>query len=146
MPSHPESVPSSVEAVRTRRTVTHVALVVTTVLALVFEPRLWLHIVLGWIFVGLVVVHLAQRRRTSVTLLRRIQTRPLPTTRASRLALADVLLLAFAAAMLASGIWDWLTGHPTQIRWHAITGVVLTGLVLVHVVRRRRRLVGSQIQ
>ena len=41
---------------------------------------------------------------------------------AGRLALADALLAAMTAGMLASGFWDWSAGHPTRIRWHAISG------------------------
>ena len=47
--------------------------------------------------------------------------------------------------MLMSGLWDWLGAHPTRIRWHAISGVVLAGLLLVHTVRRSRRLRASHV-
>lgn len=44
--------------------------------------------------------------------------------------------------MLVSGFWDWFAGHPTKIRWHAITGVVLP----VHTARRRSRLRRSRVR
>ena len=63
-----------------------------------------------------------------------------------RLALADLLLAVITAGMLASGFWDWFAGHPTKIRWHAITGVVLAILLMVHTIRRRSRLRRSAVR
>ncbi len=48
--------------------------------------------------------------------------------------------------MLVSGFWDLWAPHHTKIRWHAITGVVLTIYLVVHSVRRWRRLRFSQIR
>ena len=48
--------------------------------------------------------------------------------------------------MLASGLYDWVAGHPTRIRWHALSGVVLAGFLLVHTLRRRRRLHRSSVR
>jgi len=48
--------------------------------------------------------------------------------------------------MLVSGFWDWSAGHPTKIRWHAITGVMLAILLLAHTVRRRSRLRRSAVR
>ena len=50
------------------------------------------------------------------------------------------------AVLLASGLYDWIAGHPTRIRWHALTGVALAGLLLVHTLRRRRRLYRSSVR
>ena len=63
-----------------------------------------------------------------------------------RLALADLLLAVITAGMLVSGFWDWSAGHPTKIRWHAITGVVLAILLLARTVRRRSRLRRSAVR
>jgi hypothetical protein len=60
--------------------------------------------------------------------------------------LADTALALLTAAMLASGLWDWLGGHPTRIRWHAVTGVLLAGFLVVHTVRRRGRLRRSTVR
>jgi len=59
---------------------------------------------------------------------------------AGRLAVADALLAALTMGMLMPGLWDWLAGHPTRIRWHAIIGVVLAGFLLVHALRGTARL------
>lgn len=124
----------------------HVGLIATAVVSLIFEPVLSLHILVGLLFVVLVVAHLGQRRRVSVALLAGLA-HPTRWRRAvGRLALADVLLTAITVAMLASGLWDWLSGHPTKLRWHAITGVVLTGLLIIHTVRRRARLRHSRVR
>jgi len=69
-----------------------------------------------------------------------------PARPASRLALADALLAVITAGMLVSGFWDWFAGHPTRIRWHAITGIVLAILLLVHTVRRWSRLRRSDVR
>ena len=116
--------------------------------ALVFGPLiLAIHVVLGLAFAVLAAAHLVQRRRVSARLLARLG-RPgrILTGPAGRLALADALLAAMTAGMLASGFWDWLAGHPTRIRWHAISGVVLTVLLAVHTARRRSRLRRSKVR
>jgi hypothetical protein len=128
-----------------QRWLVHIALIATLVLSLLLEPVLTLHIVFGLIFVSLVAAHLWQRRHVSKSLMARLRTPrgwPQP---GGRLALADLALLAVTAVMLASGLWDWLAGRTT-IRWHALSGVLLTGVTIVHVVRRRRRLRRSRIR
>ncbi len=139
-----------VSELRRRRTVAravvHVGLIGSVVASLALEPVLGLHILLGLAFVALVLVHLGQRRRVSLRLLARLGARPSPASASSRMAFSDLLLLTVATAMLASGLWDWLAGHPTRIRWHAITGVVLAGYLLLHTLRRRRRLLSSRIR
>ena len=50
----------------------HLALLATVTVSLVLEPLLTVHIALGLVFVGLVVVHLVQRRRVSLALARRL--------------------------------------------------------------------------
>ena len=128
------------------RWLVHLGLIVTASVSLVFETVLTIHIIVGLVFVALVVAHLSQRRRVSATLvgrLIRVRGWGLP---AARLALADASLSALTIGMLASGLWDWRLGHPTRIRWHAISGVVLTGFLLVHTVRRRAHLRRSGIR
>ena len=131
---------------RTYRWLVHVALLATVTVSVVLEPLLTLHIALGCAFIGLVVVHLGQRRRTSARLARRLPQIAGWSRAAGRLALADALLAALTAAMFASGLYDWLAGHPTRIRWHALTGVLLVGFLLVHTVRRRKRLRRSSVR
>jgi hypothetical protein len=127
------------------RSLVHVGLIATAGTSLVLEPVLAIHMLLGLTFVGLVIAHLMQRRRVSTRLLDRLRTHPIPDSKASRLAAADAVLLAMTTVMLASGLWDWFAGHPTRIRWHAISGVLLAGMLLTHAWRRRRRLLGSRI-
>ncbi|MEY9849739.1 hypothetical protein ABH940_006851 [Streptacidiphilus sp. BW17] len=124
----------------------HLGLIVTTVVSLVFEPVLTIHILVGLVFVGLVVAHLVQRRRASARLGSRLVRVQTLYGRGGRLALADALLAVMTVAMLASGLWDWLDWHPTRIRWHAITGVVLTALLLVHTMRCRARIRHSRVR
>lgn len=124
----------------------HVGLVVSASVSLTVEPILSLHILIGLVFVALVIAHLLQRRRVSTSLLSRLAHPRGWLSPSGRLAIADLVLTMLTIAMLASGLWDWLTGHPTSIRWHAITGVILTGFLLVHTMRRRSRLRSSRVR
>jgi hypothetical protein len=124
----------------------HLFLIASAVISLVLEPILTLHVIVGLMFVGFVVVHLVQRRKTSAKLLRRLTNRRGLIRRPGRLAIADALLFVVTAGMLASGLWDWAIGHPTRIRWHAVTGVLLVAYLVVHTLRRRTRLRRSQVR
>jgi hypothetical protein len=124
----------------------HVGLIVTASVSLAFEPVLTIHVVVGLIFVALVVVHLAQRRRVSTKLAARLLRVRTLSRRGGRLAVADALLGAVTVAMVVSGFWDWSLGHPTRIRWHAVAGFVLAALLVVHTFRRRRRLRSSRVR
>ena len=122
------------------------AVISTAAVSLAFEPIVSIHILLGLAFVVLVGAHLIQRRRITGNLasrLLRIRTLNRPV---GRLAVADALLVTVTLAMLVSGFWDWSLGHPTRIRWHAISGLVLSGFLLVHTLRRRKRLRSSQVR
>lgn len=127
------------------RLLVHLALIASVSASLVVEPVIALHVAFGFLFVGFVVVHLAQRRRTTGRLLQRLSSRLRLASPSSRLAVSDAALAVVTAAMLVSGLWDWLEG-PTRIRWHAISGVILTGYLAVHTVRRRRRLARSAVR
>lgn len=128
------------------RLAVHVGLLVTVAVSVGFEPVLGVHIIVGLAFVALVVAHLLQRRRVSAGLSRQLLRVGSLHRPAGRLALADTVLLALTVGLLASGLWDWIAGHPTRIRWHALTGVVLIGLLLVHTARRRSRLRSSHVR
>jgi hypothetical protein len=128
------------------RWLVHVTLIGSAIASLVLEPVLILHVALGLVFVLFAGIHLAQRRRISKRLairLLRVKKLLLP---AGRLALADGFLFIITLAMLFSGFWDLWATHHSKIRWHAITGVVLTIYLVVHTVRRWRRLRFSQIR
>jgi len=100
-------------------------LIVTASVSLAFETVLTLHIVIGLAFAVLVVTHLLQRRRASVMVASRLARFRSWHRPGGRLALADALLALVTVAMLVSGFWDWSLGHPTRIRWHALSGIVL---------------------
>jgi hypothetical protein len=128
------------------RWIVHVTLIGSAITSLVLEPVLSLHVAFGLLFVLLVGVHLAQRRRISKRLALRLLKIQKLLAPPGRLALADGFLFIMTMAMLISGFWDLWAPHHTKIRWHAITGVVLTIYLAVHTVRRWRRLRFSQIR
>ena len=128
------------------RWLVHVGLIVTAMISLVLEPELTLHVVFGVLFVLLVMCHLLQRRRVSRRLARRLLLVRKLLLPGSRMALADGFLFIITSAMLFSGFWDLWAPHHTKIRWHAITGVVLTVFLIVHSLRRRKRLRLSTIR
>jgi len=129
-----------------RRWAVHLALIVTVIVSLVFEFVLTVHIVFGLIFTAFVIVHLTQRRRTSGRLVRRLLDVRALNQPQGRLAMADLLLLVLTIAMLVSGFWDWSLGHPTRIRYHALVGVGLAVLLLIHSATRRKRLRTSKVR
>jgi len=96
--------------------------------------------------VALVCAHLAQRRRSSMRLVRQCARFGQMMEAQWRLPSADAVLTAFALAMLASGFSDWSIGHPTKIRWHALMGFALAGHLLVHALNRRKRLETSRVR
>jgi len=115
--------------------------------------RVALHTDVGLVFVGMVVVHLAQRRRTLVRMGKQILRAQAFAERRIRLAVSDLLLLFITLNVLASGILDWSRGAPTQLplpkpfyRWHLDSGIVLVVYLAVHVWRRRKRLRRSMIR
>jgi len=124
----------------------HVTLIASAIASLVLEPVLSLHVAFGLVFVLFVGIHLAQRRRISKRLALRLLKVHKLLMPAGRLALADGILFIITLAMLFSGFWDLWAPHHTKIRWHAITGVVLTIYLVVHSVRRWKRLRFSQIR
>jgi hypothetical protein len=111
------------------------------------------HTVVGLVFVGLVVVHLAQRRRTLARLANQIVRARTFVERRMRLAISDFLLFVITVNVLASGVVDWNRGAPTQLplpapfyRWHLDSGLALVIYLAVHVWRRRKRLRRSTIR
>ncbi len=115
--------------------------------------RIAYHTVVGLVFVGLVVVHLVQRRRTIARLVAQlVQARALVKLRI-RLTVSDLLLLFITLNVLLSGILDWARGEPLQLplpapfyRWHLDSGIALVIYLAVHVWHRRKRLRRSTIR
>jgi len=115
--------------------------------------RQWYHTVVGLVFVGLVVIHFIQRRRTIARMGTQIVRAKAIVERRFRLALSDLLLLFITANMLISGVIDWSRGTPTQLplppplqRWHLTSAIALVIYLIVHVWRRRKRLWRSTIR
>lgn len=115
--------------------------------------RIAIHTDVGLVFVGLVVVHLAQRHRTLARMATRIVRARTVAGRGIRLTVSDLLLLFITLNVLVSGVVDWNHGMPVQMpipgpfgRWHAISGLALIVYLAVHVWRRRKRLRRSTIR
>ena len=138
----------------------HLALLITIIVALVplllfgVSPRVTVHIVIACVFLGLVVVHLAQRRRTLTKLIAQLG-RAGSRMRGRRLAVSDAIFAFLAANVLASGIYDLTTGRNTRIPlpglrlfigWHSLSSLVFLGYLITHVIRRRKRLRRSRIR
>lgn len=141
---------------RSRFTV-HLALLGSAAAALgtlqLLHVRVAYHTVVGFVFVGLVVVHLAQRRRTIARMATQIVRARMSVERRIRLSISDLLLLFITLNVLVSGIVDWNRGAPSLVplpkpfsRWHLDSGLVLVIYLSVHVWRRRKRLRRSTIR
>ena len=146
---------------RTRsRWAVHLALLITIIVALVplllfgVSPRVTIHIVIACVFLGLVVIHLAQRRHTVGRLLAQLA-RAGSRIQGRRLAVSDAIFVFIVLNVLASGIYDLETGRNTRvpipgihlyIGWHSLSSLVFLGYLITHVIRRRKRLRRSQIR
>jgi hypothetical protein len=139
------------------RWVVHLGLLSSAAAALatlqLLHVRVAYHTVVGLVFVGLVVVHLAQRRRTIVRMAAPIVRARTIVKRRMRLVSSDLVLLFLTLNVLVSGIVDWGRGAPTQLplpapfsRWHLDSGLALVIYLAVHVWRRRKRLQRSTIR
>ncbi len=135
----------------------HLGLLATAAAALgtlqLLHVRVAYHSDVGLVFVGLVVVHLVQRRRTLARMAKGVVRAKTFVERRTRLALSDLLLFFITANVLVSGIVDWGRGAPTQLplpkpfyRWHLDSGFLLVVCLAVHVWRRRKRLRRSTIR
>ena len=115
--------------------------------------RVAIHTDVGLVFVGLVVVHLAQRRRTLARMATQIVRARTLAGRRIRLTVSDFLLLFVTLNVLVSGVLDWGRGEPIQVplprpfgRWHLDSGLVLVICMAVHIWHRRKRLRRSAIR
>jgi hypothetical protein len=136
----------------------HVGLLLTTAGALATLTVLYIHNAIhadiGLVFVGLVVLHLLQRRHTVARLMSQLTRARSFAERRLRLAGSDLLLAFITLNVLVSGVWDWDRGEPTELplvprpfnRWHLLSGVALVLYLILHVWHRRKRLRGSTIR
>jgi hypothetical protein len=139
------------------RGLVHLGLLVTAAGALATLTILYIrnaiHADIGLAFVGLVVVHLAQRRRTVARMMSQLRRAKSFAERRIRLVASDVILAFLTLNVLVSGVLDWSRGEPIQLplpppfdRWHLLSSVALVIYLVVHVWRRRKRLRRSTIQ
>ena len=142
------------------RFVVHLALLATFAASLATVTAMtegWPHLVIGSAFVGLVVIHVAQRRRTVLRLLGNLA-RPVTWLNRGRLAWSDLILALVTLNVLASGMYDLVTGnqvilHPRSagipfrdIGWHVSAALLLLAYLCVHVARRWARIRRSVIR
>ena len=138
----------------------HLALLITVIVALVplllfsVGPRVTVHIVIACVFLGLVIVHLAQRRHTLSRLIAQLA-RAGSRMKGRRLAVSDAIFAFLAVNVLASGIYDLVAGQNTRIElpglrlfigWHSLSSLLFLGYLIAHVIRRRKRLRRSRIR
>ncbi len=113
-----------------------------------------IHADVGLAFAGLVVVHLAQRRRRIARMFAQLMRFRPRIERELRLLASDAILAFVTVNVVVSGILDWGRGAPLLLpllpqpfdRWHLLSSVVLVGYLVVHVSRRRKRLRRSTIR
>lgn len=118
----------------------------------------WPHLVIGSVFVGLVIVHVGQRRHTVARLLGNLGRPVTWLKRRGRLAWSDLVLALLTLNVLISGTYDLATGnqvilHPRSagipfrdIGWHVSAALLLLGYLCVHVARRWGRIRRSVIR
>jgi hypothetical protein len=116
------------------------------------------HLVVGSAFVGLVLIHIGQRRHTVVRLAASLGRPRTWLKRRGRMAWSDLVLTLLALNVLISGIYDLSTGaqvilHPRSagipfrdIGWHVSAALLLLGYLCVHVSRRWGRIHRSVIR
>ncbi len=112
-----------------------------------------IHADVGLVFAGAVIVHLWQRRHRLARMFGRLRRAHPQVEHELRLLASDSILAVLTAVVVVSGIIDWNRGSPTLLpfpapfgRWHLLSSVLLVGYVVVHVVRRRKRLRRSTIR
>ncbi len=129
-----------------------------SLLSLIYLSKsITIHVVFGVAFMVMMLFHLYQRRRTVKSLLKRL-------VGASShvkvsLVVSNVILELLVLDVLISGIVDGMQHHATQFpfaatlglppglsQWHKLAAVVLTIYLIVHIIRRRKRLRRSHIQ
>ncbi len=112
-----------------------------------------IHADVGLVFAGLVIVHLAQRRRRISRMLASLVRFSRGVEREIRLLASDAILTFVTVNVVLSGILDWGRGEPLLLplpapldRWHLTSSVALVVYLAVHVSRRWKRLRRSTIR
>jgi hypothetical protein len=113
------------------------------------------HSIIGLAVLGVVLVHLTQRRQTIRRLLARLLGQSNAATRQLRLAVSDTILWLLTLNAMISGFADFVVGHTIFLsipgpsilqKWHAMSVLLLLVYVTVHVIRRRARLRTSHVR
>lgn len=124
-----------------RRWLVDALLLVVCVVCVAYEPvSIAIHSVIGLVFAAAVGPHLWDRRTWIRGTWRRVRERRALSSRHRWITWQAVLLFLLVAVVTGSGLWDWLVG-PTKIRFHAISSVILIGVLAWHTWTRRRSLV-----
>ena len=153
------------DTIARNRWLVHLALIaafLAAVTSAIFLSRKYLghsgttdHSIIGLIVLALVLVHLTQRRHTVGRLLSQLFGRRKATNHSLRLGESDAILWLLTLNAMVSGIADFVVGHTIFLpipgpnilqKWHAMSVVVLLVYVIVHVIRRRKRLRTSHIR
>ncbi|HEX4219484.1 MAG TPA: hypothetical protein VHZ02_13990 [Acidimicrobiales bacterium] len=135
----------------------HLGLLISAAAALgslyLLHVRVAIHTVVGLVFMGLVAVHLTQRRHRLARMASQLLGLRPRIERELRALASDAVLVFLAVNVLVSGIVDWSRGTPVALpfprpfgRWHLASGLILVVYLGVHVWRRRRRLRRSTIR
>jgi hypothetical protein len=116
------------------------------------------HVIVGSVFLGLVCLHVLQRRRTVARLVGHLGRARTWATKRGRLAWSDLIFAVLTLNVLVSGTYDFVTGDKVQLRprqvgipfrdvgWHASAALLLLGCLIVHVARRWGRLRHSVVR
>lgn len=139
-----------------RRWVVHVWMIVVFVGSLVVLPTttIGVHVLVGLGFAALVIAHLRQRRHRIRALAHQLWSRDAWRRPGGRLAWSDLIMTLLLLNVIVSGIADYLIGGrglfinvglPQDIRWHGLSAVVLLVALVIHVVRRWKRLRHSRV-
>jgi hypothetical protein len=143
------------------RFVVHLVLLATFAASLATVTAMtegWPHLVIGSAFVGLVIVHVAQRRHTVARLLGNLGRPRTWLKRRGQLAWSDLILALLTLNVVVSGACDLATGnqvilHPRSagirfrdIGWHVSAALLLLAYLCVHVARRWGRIRRSVIR
>lgn len=151
--------PRSRTAWRTRsRWLVHLGLLAFAAAALgtlqLLHIRNAIHADVGLAFAGLVIVHLAQRRRRIARMFTQLRRSRRRVARELRRLASDAILAFVTVNVVVSGILDWDRGAPLVLpllpqpfdRWHLLSSVVLFVYLAIHVSRRWKRLRRSTIR
>lgn len=139
-----------------QRWIVHLWLMTTFVVALLTllaRMSVGLHAILGLLFAGLVWLHLRQRKNRIRSLLTNLTSWEQWFVANGRLAWSDLILFFIFLNLMVSGILDYVSGGRgifvnlgfKPIRWHSLSAILLMAYLLVHVIRRRKRLRRSRV-